>query len=49
MGLEDPDALSVLRDAFGRPGRDELMARFFTCWFALDNSVRDAKNNAMPV
>lgn len=41
MGLEDPDSLSVLRDALTRPDRDELIGRFYTCWFALDGSVRE--------
>ena len=36
MGLEDRDALQVLRDAFDR----ELVHRFYTHWFALDVSVR---------
>ena len=37
MGLEDRDALRVLRDAF----EEELVHRFYTHWFALDASVRD--------
>ena len=41
MGLEDRDALRLLRDAFA-PGRaDELVRSFYTHWFALDASVRD--------
>ncbi len=44
MGLEDTDALRVLRDAFARedsgPG-DEVVRRFYTHWFGLDGSVRD--------
>ncbi|MFV0496463.1 FAD-binding oxidoreductase [Mycobacterium sp.] len=44
MGLDDRDALRVLRAAFA--GQDsgesnELVHRFFTDWFAHDNSVRD--------
>ena len=41
MGLEDQDALAVLRTAFSRPDAQELMGRFYSCWFALDPSVRD--------
>jgi NAD(P)H-flavin reductase/hemoglobin-like flavoprotein len=37
VGLEDQDALRVLRDAF----HEELVHRFYTHWFALDVSVRD--------
>ncbi len=42
MGLDDRDALSVLRDAVS-PVRDsdELIAAFYTRWFAIDDSVRD--------
>jgi hemoglobin-like flavoprotein len=44
VGLEDRDALRVLRDAFTQqdpgPG-NELARRFYTHWFALDVSVRD--------
>ena len=42
MGLDDRDALSVLRDAVN-PVRDsdELIAAFYTRWFAIDDSVRD--------
>jgi NAD(P)H-flavin reductase/hemoglobin-like flavoprotein len=44
VGLEDSDALRVLRDALapddsGAGG--ELVHRFYTHWFALDGSVRD--------
>ncbi|MGO9925980.1 MAG: FAD-binding oxidoreductase, partial [Mycobacterium sp.] len=43
MGLEDRDALQVLRDAFKQddPGPSELVHRFYDHWFALDVSVRD--------
>ena len=47
VGLEDRDALQVLRDAFkqAEPGSknaaDELVRRFYAHWFALDPSVRD--------
>ncbi|HYB81110.1 MAG TPA: FAD-binding oxidoreductase [Mycobacterium sp.] len=44
MGLEDRDALRVLRDAFKQDdsGLDnELVHQFYTRWFALDVSVRD--------
>ncbi|MBX9640581.1 MAG: 2-polyprenylphenol hydroxylase [Mycobacteriaceae bacterium] len=40
MGLEDRDALGVLRDAF-TPDGTELVHRFYDQWFALDTSVRD--------
>jgi NAD(P)H-flavin reductase len=40
VGLEDRDALQVLRDAF-RPDGTELVHRFYDQWFALDTSVRD--------
>lgn len=40
MGLEDRDALQVLRDAF-KPDGTELVHRFYDHWFALDTSVRD--------
>ena len=40
MGLEDKEALQVLRDAF-RPEDTELVHRFYTQWFALDTTVRD--------
>ncbi|MDT5347609.1 MAG: hypothetical protein QOH91_896 [Mycobacterium sp.] len=48
MGLEDRDALQILRDAFdqgdGDPGSangNELVRRFYAHWFDLDGSVRD--------
>ncbi|ACC39105.1 MULTISPECIES: FAD-binding oxidoreductase [Mycobacterium ulcerans group] len=48
MGLEDRDALRVLRDAFApQPDLDhktqssELVRSFYTNWFSLDSSVRD--------
>ena len=47
MGLDDSEALRVLRDAFreddaGPAGSaGELVHRFYTHWFALDGSVRD--------
>ncbi|KZS57246.1 FAD-binding oxidoreductase [Mycobacterium ostraviense] len=42
MGLEDRDALRVLRDAFApSEGRNDLVRRFYTTWFAIDVSVRD--------
>lgn len=40
MGLEDRDALQVLRDAF-TPDGTALVHRFYDQWFALDTSVRD--------
>ncbi len=42
MGLDDRDALRVLRDAVDpRQGSDELIRRFYNHWFATDMSVRD--------
>ena len=47
VGLEDRDALRVLRDAFepqdsgSKIASNELVHRFYTHWFALDPSVRD--------
>lgn len=42
MGLDDRDALRVLRDAVDpQSGSDELIRRFYTNWFAMDLSVRD--------
>lgn len=44
VGLEDRDALTVLRDAFRPGGPDEpneLVRQFYTRWFALDLTVRD--------
>lgn len=41
MGLEDRAALTVLHTAVTRPDADELIGRFYTCWFAIDPPVRD--------
>ena len=42
MGLDDRDALRMLRDAVDpRSASDELIRRFYTRWFAIDISVRD--------
>ncbi|GFG63573.1 monooxygenase [Mycobacterium kubicae] len=44
MGLEDRDALRVLRDAFatdGPVGSNEVVRRFYGHWFAVDSSIRD--------
>ncbi|BBX05116.1 2-polyprenylphenol hydroxylase [Mycolicibacterium moriokaense] len=42
MGLDDSEALRVLRDAVDPAlGSDELIRRFYTRWFAIDMSVRD--------
>ncbi|MBI3214644.1 MAG: 2-polyprenylphenol hydroxylase [Mycobacterium sp.] len=43
MGLEDRDALAVVRDALDpqHPDADAVMSRFYTCWFATDPTVRD--------
>ncbi|WP_396925395.1 FAD-binding oxidoreductase [Mycolicibacterium sp.] len=46
MGLEDRDALAVLRAAFENSevphsAADELLHGFYTRWFALDSEVRD--------
>jgi NAD(P)H-flavin reductase/hemoglobin-like flavoprotein len=42
VGLDDRDALRVLRDAVDpASGSDELIRRFYTRWFAIDMSVRD--------
>ncbi len=44
MGLEDRDALVVLRDAFKKDDPEQpndLVRRFYNQWFALDPSVRD--------
>lgn len=42
MGLDDRDALRILRDAVDPAlGSDDLIGRFYTRWFALDTSVRD--------
>ena len=39
MGLEDRDALTVLRDAISRPEGQELITRFYATWFAMDHSA----------
>ena len=42
MGLDDRDALRMLRDAVDpQHGSDDLIRRFYTRWFAIDLSVRD--------
>ncbi|MGB8403832.1 MAG: globin domain-containing protein [Mycobacterium sp.] len=42
MGLEDRDALTVLRAAVDpAQGADEVIRRFYTHWFSIDSSVRD--------
>lgn len=42
MGLDDRDALTLLRDAVDPAlGSDETIRRFYAHWFALDLSVRD--------
>ncbi|HEX9174910.1 MAG TPA: FAD-binding oxidoreductase [Mycobacterium sp.] len=42
MGLEDRDALRLLRSALDPPDADnELVCRFYTRWFAIDPSIRD--------
>jgi NAD(P)H-flavin reductase/hemoglobin-like flavoprotein len=41
VGLEDRDSLHVLRDAVTGPNSDDLVGRFYTCWFAIDPPVRD--------
>ncbi|WP_099024150.1 FAD-binding oxidoreductase [Mycolicibacterium palauense] len=42
MGLEDREALAVLRAAVDpHRGSDALIGRFYTCWFAVDDTVRD--------
>lgn len=42
MGLDDREALAVLHAAVDpRADSDELIRRFYTCWFALDAEVRD--------
>lgn len=40
MGLDDRDALQVLRDAFAAP-EDGFVGRLFTRWFGADPSARD--------
>ena len=42
MGLEDRDALRLLRSALDPPDADnELVCTFYTGWFAIDPSIRD--------
>ena len=42
MGLDDRDALRILRDAVDPAlGSDEVIRRFYTRWFAIDISARD--------
>ena len=42
MGLDDRDALRMLRDAVDPAlGSGDLIRRFYTRWFAIDTSVRD--------
>jgi len=41
VGLEDREALRVLQAAIDPDADDELIRRFYTCWFAIDSSVRD--------
>ncbi|MET0450453.1 MAG: FAD-binding oxidoreductase [Mycobacterium sp.] len=42
MGLEDRDALAVLRAAIDPAANSaELIRRFYTSWFAIDTSARD--------
>lgn len=42
MGLDDRDALRMLRDAVDpASGSVELIRRFYTHWFAIDTSARD--------
>ncbi|MCV7192622.1 FAD-binding oxidoreductase [Mycolicibacterium brumae] len=41
MGLENRDALTLLRAGVRGPEADALIGRVFTCWFALDPEVRD--------
>lgn len=42
MGLDDRDALALLRDAVDPAlGSEALIRRFYTRWFAIDISVRD--------
>lgn len=42
MGLEDRDALRLLRSALDPPDADnELVCTFYTRWFAIDPSIRD--------
>jgi NAD(P)H-flavin reductase/hemoglobin-like flavoprotein len=42
VGLEDGDALKFLRAAISPlAGSDAMISKFYTCWFAIDASVRD--------
>ena len=41
MGLEDREALEVIRTALRGPTADVIIAHFYTCWFAIDPTVRD--------
>ncbi|MEB3050071.1 FAD-binding oxidoreductase [Mycolicibacter sp. MYC123] len=42
MGLDDRDALQVLRDAFTAPGNaDDFVGRLFTRWFGASPATRD--------
>ena len=41
MGLDDRDALTALRAALDRADTDEVIGRFYTCWFTIDPTVRD--------
>jgi NAD(P)H-flavin reductase/hemoglobin-like flavoprotein len=42
VGLEDGDALKFLRAAISPlGGSDAMISKFYTCWFAIDDSVRD--------
>ncbi len=42
MGLDDRDALAILRDAVDpQRGSDDLIHRFYTLWFVTDISARD--------
>ena len=42
MGLEDGEALTFLRESI-RPlsQSDAMISKFYTCWFAIDGSVRE--------
>ncbi len=42
MGLEDGEALTFLRSAITPlSGSDAMISKFYTCWFAIDGSVRE--------
>ncbi len=41
MGLEDREALEVIRSALRGPTGSTIVAHFYTCWFAIDPTVRD--------